>query len=203
MVIHAWERGRWNLPSVPTTMAQQLSWSSALQFLMAAYQWDLFFPFSIANSLVCVYVQCSLSTIKTSNHLFLVEVAPVPICRSGAKVPYHETGTRSGTEPSLVIPISKCNGWGPFSFSVLFRLNSKLFFLYIYSLCTKLKNAVFAQVWRLQWLSIFHLLKSMSLSGTPLPPLVRVSQKGRNIQAHGIFCCRSSCRIFASGFGSI
>lgn len=90
-----------------------------------------FFPFSIANSLICVYVQCSLSTIKTSNHLFLVEVAPVPICRSGAKVPYHETGTRSGTEPSLVIPISKCNGWGPFSFSVLFRLNSKLFFLYI------------------------------------------------------------------------
>lgn len=38
---------------------------------------------------------------------------------------------------------------------------------------------------------------------TPLPPLVQFSQKGNNIQTHGIFYCRISCRIFASGFGNI
>lgn len=41
MVIQPWEQGWWNLPLVPTTVPQQLSCSSALQFVVAAYQWVL------------------------------------------------------------------------------------------------------------------------------------------------------------------
>lgn len=54
----------------------------------------------------------------------------------------------------------------------------------------------------LQWISIFHRLKSVPLSDTPLP-LVLFSHKGHNSQTHGIFWGSSSCRIFASGFGNI